>query len=145
VIEDSIRSWKPQTFPRGRRLDGCFAGQSTAAGTILVPSVRVDEREGLLLVIAEIPGGERDELTVTLRGDVLCIVGERKSGGRRRRSGIRPGTQCLSRFTREIRLLQGVDRQGVEAVFENSILTVRLPVLAERTAAESETTTIQVQ
>jgi len=123
-------SWKPQALARGRRLDGRFAAGIRGEGNFLVPSLQVDEEDGVLLVVADIPGAERGELAISLKGDVLRITGERARHAEDSDERVHHTSRYLSRFTREVRLPHAVDGRRAHASFDQGVLTIRLGIVA---------------
>ena len=140
-----LAAWKPFTVPSGRRISVRFEGGIRGEGNFYVPSMRVEVEDDAYLVTARIPGAEREELGVSLHGDVLRLTGER-SRRRTAESGSRRGdTRYLSRFTREIGLSREVDAERVEAHFENGLLTVRLPFVEVQRVEEDAATPIDIK
>lgn len=82
-----------------------------------------------ILVTAELPGVNREDLDLTLENGVLTISGEKKEGKER---AERDGRYHLTerrwgRFTRSFALPSSVDTDEVGATFRDGILTVRIP------------------
>jgi len=127
-------SWVPQSLAAGRRLDGRFAAGIRGEGNFLVPSLRVDEDDDALLVVAAIPGAERAELSVSLEGELLRIAGERTGREDDVEERVHRRSRYLSRFTREVRLPHAVDGRRAEARFDHGELRIRLPVVDAPTA-----------
>ncbi|MGD2082595.1 MAG: Hsp20/alpha crystallin family protein [Chromatiales bacterium] len=91
-----------------------------------VPSVDVIDREDEILVRAEIPGMRKEDVDVSISGDLLTIRGEtreeKEEKGEYYRSEIRRGT-----FTRAVRLPAAVDMEKAKARFEAGMLEITLP------------------
>ncbi len=94
-------------------------------------SVDVAERDDEFVVTADLPGYEKDDIDVTLRGDQLRIDAEREQAseeGDESEEGryLRKERRHQS-VSRSIDLPEDVDDEGVSARFQNGVLTVTLP------------------
>ncbi len=93
-----------------------------------MPPLDLIERDKEILVRVELPGMDKKDLKLDLRGDLLTIAGERhheeeeKEGGKVYRAEIMRGT-----FTRTVRLPEPVDAEKVDAVFKDGLLEIHLP------------------
>jgi HSP20 family protein len=76
-----------------------------------------------MVVRAEVPGFEPDELDVRVQGDLLTIRAERKQEGDRQRS--------YGRFEEAVRIPAGTEPDKVQASYHNGILELRLPMPEE--------------
>lgn len=111
-------------------LSRLMGGASTASAGVFPPVNIYDDGESFL-VRAEIPGIDREALEITARGDQLAIRGERvvtpaESGAsyhRREREG--------GQFRRLVTLPHPVDADRVSATYENGVLEIALPRVAE--------------
>lgn len=90
-----------------------------------MPSVDVRRQDGAYTVRADLPGVERDDLNVEVRGDALWIEGERYAceGGDEEGYG-----ECLyGSFLRVLPLPEGAEVEQGTARFENGVLEVQIP------------------
>ena len=102
-----------------------------------VPRVDIQETEGALIVSAELPGMNVEDIDVMLSDNVLTIKGEKK--GEREEKDEKTHSYRVERhygsFYRSVPLPQGVvDTDKIEADFQNGILTIHLPKLPEAQA-----------
>ena len=92
------------------------------------PTVDVSESDGSVVVKAELPGMESNDIDVDLTGNILTIKGEKKVE-EEKKDGER--VYCRERFygtfQRSFRLPAGVEGDNVEANFKNGVLTVTVP------------------
>jgi HSP20 family protein len=89
-----------------------------------------DERDHLVLK-AELPGINKDELDISLHGDVLTLSGERKDQGEFKDAEVFRSERYVGRFQRSITLPVRVDASKVQASYQDGILTVTLPKAEE--------------
>lgn len=91
------------------------------------PQIEVFERDGNLVVYADLPGVRRDDVEVNVDGDVLTIRGERRQEHRETEGGYRRTERSYGTFFRQIPLPDGVDPDDVRASYENGVLEVVVP------------------
>lgn len=121
-----------------RRLTGFDRpGFGTGADGSWVPAVDVFYRDGDLIVRAELPGVDPEkDVDITLQENVLTIKGERRHQERVESDGISRFESAYGSFERRILLPEGVREGDIQASFENGILEVAVPGVAELTAAK---------
>lgn len=88
-----------------------------------------DDGETLVL-LAEIPGIRKEDINISVSGDILTISGERKTGkvtnGRCYRSEIFYG-----KFARSITLPEYVDPETIQATYFNGMLEINMAKLRQ--------------
>ena len=98
-----------------------------------IPPVSVSETGNEILLTAELPGLTEDDLSIELEDNVLTIGGE-KSEMRREEDEERTYhvlERSYGSFSRAFTLPRTVDGAGIVATFEQGVLTVKLPKVAE--------------
>ncbi|WP_238593277.1 Hsp20/alpha crystallin family protein [Natronobacterium lacisalsi] len=141
-LEDAVRTYT-RTVDERSRLD-------LAAGWTGIRIDLVDAGDELF-VVADVPGYERDDLTVRLEGETLTIRGDRGGDHRRSRSATesvhdRTAPAYLRRertarsFARRVRLPEPVATDDATASLDDGVLTVRFP----KYASTMEATEIEV-
>jgi HSP20 family protein len=82
-----------------------------------------------LILTATLPQTEKKDITLTLHGDVLKISAERHDRTNQSSPNIRSTRHSQSRFEQQIRLPAAPTApESIEATFENSVLTVIIPL-----------------
>ncbi|MFW6346165.1 MAG: Hsp20/alpha crystallin family protein [Halomonas sp.] len=94
-----------------------------------MPKVDVIERDGEVVVRAEVPGFEREDLEVSVTDRSVTVKGEhrqeqKEEEGEYYRSEITSGS-----FSRTVALPGDIDADKAEASFKNGILELTLPKL----------------
>lgn len=89
-----------------------------------------DDRDHLVLK-AEIPGMKKEDIDISLHGDVLTLSGERKEEEVFDKAETYRSERFLGRFQRTVTLPVGVDANKVQASYKDGILTVTLPKAEE--------------
>lgn len=97
-----------------------------------VPQLDVVERDGRLVVRADLPGTSKDDVRVEVTEDALVIEGERRQEREVEGEGIHRAERSYGSFQRVIPLPEGVNAEAAEARFENGVLEVTIPIEEER-------------
>ena len=90
------------------------------------PAVDVAENDQEVTVRAEVPGIKPEELTVTVSGNQLVLVGEKKEESEDQGKGYHRVESRYGSFRRSIPLPEVVDQNQVEAEYANGVLTIHL-------------------
>lgn len=111
-----------------------YAGKSQNPNPSNVyPPLNIYEDPEKLLVVAELPGVNTEDLDLSLEGDTLTIQGKRDNrSGQTTRSYHRREIESGS-FSRAIALPIKVDLEGLSAKLVNGILTITLNKAIEAT------------
>ena len=105
--------------------DTDFFEASTTGGGVY-PFINVFEKEGDLVLAAELPGIKKEELTLEIREDVLRLAGVRKIEYGEDCSCHRLERKGLS-FDRSVKLPFRIEGGKIQAEFTNGLLMVILP------------------
>jgi len=115
------RSWRqPFGF-------GSLTSRALSDAAHWAPQTEVFERDGQLVVRADLPGLRKEDVHIDVEIDSLVIRGERKSEHEENRSGIYHTERSYGSFYRELPLPEGVNPDEVRATFQNGVLEVTLP------------------
>jgi HSP20 family protein len=93
-----------------------------------VPALEVFERDNNLVVQAELPGINKDNIKVEVTGEGLAIQGERKSEYEDKREGYYRSERSYGRFCRTVPLPEGIDPEKARAQFKDGVLQVEIPL-----------------
>ncbi|HEX8501297.1 MAG TPA: Hsp20/alpha crystallin family protein [Pyrinomonadaceae bacterium] len=88
--------------------------------------VEVFEREGQLVVRADLPGLKKEDVKVEVSNDTLTISGERKSEHEEKREGFYRSERSYGSFQRQIPLPEGVNADDARATFNNGVLEISI-------------------
>jgi HSP20 family protein len=92
-----------------------------------IPSVDILEKDGNLILRAELPGMTEKQIDLKLEGNTLTLKGERKMDAEDKKSNYHRVESFYGSFTRSFRLPDTVDLQKINAEYKNGVLTVTLP------------------
>lgn len=112
-------------FGGGRLERGAFAAASW------LPAIDVLERDGKLLVRADVPGLSPEDVRLEVRDGQLVLEGERKQEREVEGEGVYRSERTHGRFSRVISLPEGADVEQAQARFENGVLEVEVPLRKE--------------
>jgi HSP20 family protein len=115
-------------FTPPRELEELLATSPTLAQSAQwSPQIEVFERDGNLVVHADLPAVRREDVQVEIDNDVLTIRGERRHQSREAEGGYRRTERSYGTFLRQIPLPEGVDPSGIEASYQDGVLEVIVP------------------
>jgi len=90
-----------------------------------MPVVDIDETDDAFIVKAELPGVEKDDVSVNIDNGVLTIKGEKKTATEDKK---RHRVECTyGSFVRSFTLPQAIKTEKVEAKYKNGILNLTIP------------------
>jgi HSP20 family protein len=107
------------------------------------PQIEVFQREGQLVIRADLPGLNKDDVRVEVRDDAVIIQGERQEEHKEEREGVYTTERTYGRFYREIPLPDGVDADRATANFRAGVLEIAMP--AEQSQVRGRQLEIQEQ
>src|SRR5207249_418706 len=103
------------------------SGMAATGGGLFSPPMEVFERDGQLIVRADLPGLTKDNVHVEVTDDALLITGERRSEHEERQSGTLRSERSYGTFHRQIPLPEGVNADQAMATFKDGVLEVKMP------------------
>jgi len=92
-----------------------------------VPPVDIQETEEGYRLQAELPGLTKEDIDITLENNVLRLAGERKFERDVKKESFHRVERTYGTFSRAFALPQQVNSEGVNATFENGVLTITVP------------------
>ena len=97
------------------------------AGRTWTPQVEIFERDGELVVRADLPGLKKEDVKVELTDEGLTIEGERRSEHEENGEGYYRSERNYGNFYRRVPLPEGVDPDDATAKFHDGVLEVTMP------------------
>ena len=92
-----------------------------------VPAIDIAETDSDIIVQAEIPGIEPEDLDISLNGRLLTIKGEKKVKFEEKKESYHKIECRYGSFNRTVELPADVDPEKAEATYKNGILRIVLP------------------
>ncbi len=120
-IQDKMNQLFEDTFSRTR-------GRDEALGKgMWTPAVDIFETEEAVMVKAEIPGVERDQISVEVKDGILTLHGERKFEKEVQEENYHRIERAYGTFHRSFSLPSSVEQDRISAKFKDGVLEVTLP------------------
>ena len=124
----------------GRFMDRFGDGESMPGG--FRPDVDIVEKNGQVVVTADLPGMEEKDIEVTINDGVLTVRGERTEEKEETEKGFHRRERVFGKFVRQFTLPKGTDSENVKAIFKKGVLELRIPLKA---AAEEKKIQIEAK
>ena len=91
------------------------------------PSVDIFEKSGDLVIRAELPGVDTNDIDIDVEDNKLTISGERKQDEELTENNTYRSERYYGRFVRSFQLPRTVDASKIAATFKHGILELTLP------------------
>ena len=103
------------------------AWRPLVSSTSLVPHTEIYEEDNQLVMKTELPGIKKEDLDITLDGDMLRIKAEKKREEVAEDAAYHARERYYGQYYRTTSLPFHVDGDKISATFENGLLEIRLP------------------
>jgi HSP20 family protein len=123
ALRDDLDRWLQQV------LDDSWGHRGTSEFR-WAPAVSMRETDDELVVIAEVPGLDRDDLDLTITPNGLTIRGEKREEKEDTRKGVYLSESRYGNFVRTVPLPPGLDVDRATAQVKRGVLTVKFPKVA---------------
>lgn len=126
---DPRRSWSPFAELRSlqREMNRLFDGYDGGTAISRFPAINVWGNNEQVVVSAELPGLEIDDLDISVMNNQLTIQGERKGDKPADDAVCHQTERNTGRFLRTLKLPYTVDSEKVQAKYDLGVLTIMLP------------------
>ncbi len=98
---------------------------------IAAPALDIHRDDDRIEITAELPGVKEEDIDLTVQDGVLTLRGEKKASRIDEQRGY--SERSYGSFERRITLPQDVDENACSADFADGVLTITLPINAEKT------------
>src|SRR6266511_396183 len=116
-----------------RLFDTFFGGHAANSRTRRwVPAMDLVDTDDHLVLRADLPGLEKDDVSIEVKDRVLTVSGERKAEHEERTDGFYRVERAFGGFSRSLALPDNVDPDKISAEFDKGVLEVRIPKPEER-------------
>lgn len=121
----------PRSTGRGAQ-SGPAAQGGQGLRTLWAPHIEVAERNGKLLIQADLPGVRKEDVDVQIEDDAVIIQGQRHQENERNEGGFYHSERSYGTFYRVIPLPEGTDAEQANATFRDGVLQIEVPVPQQR-------------
>lgn len=118
-------------WPEANFFDSIFEDFVDSPQGRIVPVVDILEKDGNLILQAEMPGMAEKQIALKVEGNVLTLSGERKLEHEEKRDDYRRIERSSGAFSRSFTLPETADLEKIKAEYKNGILTVTIPLKPE--------------
>lgn len=91
------------------------------------PAVEIEDKDGEILVTAELPGLKREHVEIELENNVLTLKGEKKEEREEKEKEMYLYERSYGAFQRSFTLPVAVKEDQVRAEFHDGVLRIHLP------------------
>jgi HSP20 family protein len=116
--DEMDRMFEDFSFPR--------LGLFGRSGMEFSPQMDIVERDGKLVLHADLPGMSKDDVSVEITNDAVVIEGERKSEHEENQEGVYRSERTYGRFHRVIPLPEGINTENATASFKDGVLEITM-------------------
>ena len=95
------------------------------------PPLDVSETDDEVKVEAELPGTSRDEIRLSVTGNVLTIQGEKKHEAEKKEANYHRVERSYGSFSRSLILPANVNAEKISAQYKDGVLSLSLPKTEE--------------
>jgi HSP20 family protein len=131
--ESLLRPFAPLGLPRLMR---------AAAAEEVMPAMDIFEDNGNIVLKAELPGINKDDIDITLADGAITISGEKKKEEEVKQKDYYKWERSYGSFCRTFALPTEVQAEKITSTFKNGILEVKLP---KSEAAKSKEVKVKIQ
>jgi HSP20 family protein len=131
---DSSREVDSLQSEVNRLFDTFFGGQPANNSGLRrwVPAMDLVETDDHLVLKADLPGLDKDDVNIEVKDGTLTVSGERKTEHEERTDGFYRVERAFGTFSRSMSLPQRIDAERISASFDRGVLEVRIPKPEER-------------
>ena len=97
---------------------------------LTVPPVDLTEDAKSYKIMAELPGLDEKNITISMAGDQLVLKGEKTAEKEEKDKNYYLSERSYGSFQRSFRIPDAVDRDKIDATFAKGVLTVTMPKTA---------------
>lgn len=108
-------------------MDRAFAG-GRETREMWAPNIEVREKDNNLVISADLPGLNKEDVRIEATDEGLVIQGERKREEEKRERGLYRSERSYGRFYRLIPLPDEAKVEDAKAQFNNGVLEITIPV-----------------
>jgi HSP20 family protein len=109
-------------------MDRWFRGGRESEWGMWMPSIDVRERDNQLIINADLPGLNSEDVKIEVNDEGLVIRGERKREHEEQKEGYYRTERSYGTFYRLVPLPEGANVEQAKANFKDGVLEVTVPI-----------------
>ena len=133
ISEDMEHLFESFGFGRGQQFPSAFGdadmprlGGPEGTESLWLPHIEVYERDGKLVINADLPGVRKEDVDAEITADAVTIRGTRKQERTSSEGGLYRSERSYGSFHRLIPLPEGVDPESATANFRDGVLRIEM-------------------
>ncbi len=135
---EEIERFFDEIMRRPFSLFGSIMPRLRAETEVISPAVDIYEEGDDLVVKAELPGINKEDIEVKVTDDYITISGEKKKEEKVEKKDYYRYERSYGSFSRTFRLPVDVQTEKAKAKFENGVLEIRIPKTEEAKKKEKK-------
>jgi HSP20 family protein len=144
-VMNGLRRTLPMYHEMGSLLDNFFNPQQRDDASFIEtstwsPLVDIKEEKDCFLVLADIPGVKKEEVSISLEQHVLTLKGERHFEKTEHQNGYTRRERAQGQFYRRFSLPQTADDAKITARYAHGVLEIKIPKKEAATEKKIEIT-----
>jgi HSP20 family protein len=116
---------------------GALTSGSEQGASLWSPHLEMFERDGKLIVTADLPGVKKEDVKVEVDQDAITLQGQRRHEQASRQQGYYRSERSYGSFYRTIPLPEGADPSTASATFRDGVLEIALQAPPKRAGSRS--------
>ena len=102
------------------------------------PTVDTYEEDDIIVINAELPGVNKDDVSIDIKDNVLSIKGVRNFEQKVKEENYYRRERCYGKFHRAFTLPDAVDPNKIEASYKDGVLKIKIPKAEESSSKKIE-------
>jgi len=104
-----------------------IVGRKSSQDAEWQPVVDIIKKDNKIIVTAELPGINKENISIDVNNDILTLKGERKYENEVKEADFYRKERIEGSFSRSFVLPSGVSTEEINAEYKNGILTIEIP------------------
>ncbi len=129
VFNDFWRSGGRRALPSAKR--GKKGEIAPIENIVWMPAIDLIERDNEIIVKADLPGVDKNNIKIKVDAESISISGEIKKEKKEENETYYREERVFGKFSRVVPLPAEVDPEKAEAKFENGVLEIKVPKVKE--------------
>ena len=118
--------------------DQFFGDSDGDTSAVWAPRTDLSETDDAFRIRLDVPGMQKDDITINLQNNTLTVSGERSSERKEEGEEYVRVERAFGNFHRTFTLPDAVDQESVKAAYEDGVLTINVPKTEESTRRQIE-------
>lgn len=132
-----FKNREPSGLQFSEILDEMMENAFSVGSGRFVPELNIYETGDKFEITLALPGMKKEDIELSLEGNTLCIRGERELKKEENKKYHRVESR-FGKFERNLPLPDTIDKENIDASYENGVLTITVPKTKEEMGKKIE-------